>query len=644
MNLFLISNGSPETYPDNKLTNFKNKLPTVFEFPENENWCMAVESIGFSTNFRNIDLPKNPDVPSFILSNCQLDVPRCDPMVRLGAGGKFLYSNDESDECQIKLAFKYEENEDGQGCFWHFFRFEDKYYTFEDMEAFFLKVRMQNLGAEIGLDATQRFSIYNSENLNLGKDLWFLASESMMSTFNIPKTNPLEVSTDYFKKVGFGQYDLVRRYYSFNDSRSNIYDTIHNEKPYITYYKGEKYYAFRLKSPNVKVLDEEGNIRRSGKEINLYGCKQNKISHPEKTFPKLVKVVSEDVKQQVFNSEYSKDLLCFCPDFQKEDKYFFHEFENRQYVPISNSIITDLNIKLLDNSNQYLQLLKGVPTIVKLDLKKMNSDDKFFNVRLTSDKSVSFPNNTKSTFKVKLPNTLSLERTWKVCLTSISHPNIFKTFLDDINSRKILIKHAGSIVHQYVLENTSYTKESFVRQLNKLFKESLVGEVKLNKFNQLIITFLQEEVEILASNYFFNIIGFNGTLDETKGFTRVKINEAEGVLDRYNSETQTSEHEWLLTLPLDINFLRPDYMIAYTNIVSPSIIGGLYSKILRVIPIKNSGEADYVVSEFHHKEYLELQNTEINEIEIELRAHDGSLVDFGLDQNVILNLEFRHQN
>ena len=149
-----------------------------------------------------------------------------------------------------------------------------------------------------------------------------------------------------------------------------------------------------------------------------------------------------------------------------------------------------------------------------------------------------------------------------------------------------------------------------------------------------MITFLQEEVEILASNYFYNIIGFNGTLDETKGFTRVKINEAEGV----------QSNTWLLPLPLDINFLRPDYMIAYTNIVSPSIIGGLYSKILRVIPIKNSGEADYVVSEFHHKEYLELQNTEINEIEIELRAHDGSLVDFGLDQNVILNLEFRHQN
>jgi hypothetical protein len=37
---------------------------------------------------------------------------------------------------------------------------------------------------------------------------------------------------------------------------------------------------------------------------------------------------------------------------------------------------------------------------------------------------------------------------------------------------------------------------------------------------------------------------------------------------------------------------------------------------------------------------LDLQNTEINEIEIELRSHDGEYIYFGNDQNVILNLEF----
>jgi hypothetical protein len=630
MNLFLISNGSPETYPDNKLTNFKNKLPTIFEFPENENWCVAIESIGFSTNFRNIDLPKNPDVPSFILTNCQIDVPSCSPMV--------TYENDEvlvvneGEECNIKLAFKFEENEDNQNCFWNFYRFEDKFYSHDDIDAFFTKVRSQNPDVALDIYETNRFNIYNKDDSNSFKDLWFLASESMITTFNIPKTNPIQSSSDYLKKVGSGQYELVTKLYGFQVDDVYGTRTLHNEMPYITYYKGEKYYAYRLKSPRVT----KGNVI-------LYGCKQNHISHPEQKFPKLVKIVSDDVQQQIFNSEYSKDLLCFCPDFRNEDKYFFHEFENRQYVPLANSILTDLNVKLMDSNNQYLQLLKGVPTIIKLDFKKMNTDEKFFNVRLTSAKNASFPNNTKASFRVKLPNTLSLERTWKVCLTSISHPNIFKTFLNDINSRKILIRHKGNITHQYILEHKTYTKESFLSNLNKLLKASLVGRVEINQSNQVVFHFIQQDVEILASNYFFNIIGYNGVLDEMKGFTRVSISEAENVLKNdITSDGRTdTEYEWTLSLPIDLNFLRPDYMIAYTNIVSPSIIGGLYSKILRVIPIKNASDADYIVSEFHHKEYLELQNTEISEVEIELRAHDGNLVDFGFDQNVILNLEFR---
>ncbi|EFX62609.1 hypothetical protein DAPPUDRAFT_336709 [Daphnia pulex] len=49
--------------------------------------------------------------------------------------------------------------------------------------------------------------------------------------------------------------------------------------------------------------------------------------------------------------------------------------------------------------------------------------------------------------------------------------------------------------------------------------------------------------------------------------------------------------------------------------------GGEYHKILRIIPIRES-KTGYIISEFKHKEFHELQNTEIRELEIELRAHD----------------------
>lgn len=626
MSIFLISNGSLDTYPNNTLTNFKNKLPTILEHSENENWCIAVESIGFSTNFRNIDLPKNPEAPSFMLTNCQYNVERCPDMCTTKFNTTRCVVDD---ECLIKVNFKFEPNEDNQLCWWQFYRFEDKFYTPEDMNAFFKKIRLK-VDAFIGIDDQYRFTATNTDSKDTKADLWIIISESMMSTFKIPKYHSKE-STDYFKKTASGKYEIVRKFY-------DTYEYVHNELPYITHYKGDKYYAFRLESE-----------KKTQIPITLSGGLNNKVSNPKKTFPTLVKVESSDVKQQIFNSTYSKDLLCFCPDFTLNDKYFFHEFENRQYVSLSNTNITDLNIKLLDHNNEQINLLKGVSTVVKLDIKKM--EEQFFNVRLTSSNS-NLTSNTKASFRVKLPNTLSLDRSWKVCLTSISHPNTFKTFSPDINSRRIIIRHKGVSGHwvtdQFILQHKKYTKEKLAWTLDKLFRESQIGYVKYkadsNNLKRLECVFSKPDVEVLASNYFLKIIGYNGTLDENRGFTFVRMNDHEHVYkiqDTDEVDRVYKEHYlWSLQFDIDVDYLRPDYLICYTNIVSPTIIGSLYSKILRIIPIRNNN-SDYVITEFLHKEYLEIQNTEVSEVEIELRAHDGTLVEFGFEQDVILNLEFR---
>jgi GR25 family glycosyltransferase involved in LPS biosynthesis len=229
---------------------------------------------------------------------------------------------------------------------------------------------------------------------------------------------------------------------------------------------------------------------------------------------------------------------------------------------------------------------------------------------------------------------------WKVCLTSISHPNSFKTFLNDRASRKILIKHKGGAVHQYVLDHKTYTKEQLVDSLNTLFKATLVGEVKLTDKNKVEFKFIQDDTEFLASNYMLEVLGYNGVLGTEKNATLLKITEqTPHVEKRILFETDTV-HFLRFQNEVNLDLLRPDYIIAYTNIVSPTIIGGIYSKILRVIPIKTS-ENEYVITEFHHKEFLELQNTEISEIEIELRSHDGSPIEFGFEQDIILNLEFK---
>ena len=91
---------------------------------------------------------------------------------------------------------------------------------------------------------------------------------------------------------------------------------------------------------------------------------------------------------------------------------------------------------------------------------------------------------------------------------------------------------------------------------------------------------------------------------------------------------------------MNLDYLKPNYIIVYTDIVSKTIIGGRLSNILKIVPIKSNNTDTYVISDFKHKEYYELQNTEITSIEINLRSHDGELVNFATNQSTILNLEF----
>ena len=76
-----------------------------------------------------------------------------------------------------------------------------------------------------------------------------------------------------------------------------------------------------------------------------------------------------------------------------------------------------------------------------------------------------------------------------------------------------------------------------------------------------------------------------------------------------------------------------------TDIVKSTIVGGEFTKLLRIAPIKQS-ELGYSITEFRNKEKYELDHYEIKSIDIMLCAHDGDLIDFVSNQEVIINLEF----
>ena len=134
-------------------------------------------------------------------------------------------------------------------------------------------------------------------------------------------------------------------------------------------------------------------------------------------------------------------------------------------------------------------------------------------------------------------------------------------------------------------------------------------------------------------------MGCDYPLNLNDNATKIVVNSRNPILRLDKNEDGTENYILQFNLPINLDALQPNYMIDYTNFIESSIIGGIYSKILRVIPVSNQ-EKGYIISDFKHKEFIALQNTEISEIEIVLRSHDGEYVYFGTNEDLILNLEF----
>ena len=116
---YLVSNACSDIYPDNSLTNFKNKLPSPIEIDENESLEIALSWIGISNDFINVPIVSN-NLPSFIITNCQYPPYESSPNLQKA----FLNPKVKTDCCKSI----YPE----LGCQSWKYNFEEKHYTLKD--------------------------------------------------------------------------------------------------------------------------------------------------------------------------------------------------------------------------------------------------------------------------------------------------------------------------------------------------------------------------------------------------------------------------------------------------------------------------------------------------------------------------------
>lgn len=350
-------------------------------------------------------------------------------------------------------------------------------------------------------------------------------------------------------------------------------------------------------------------------------------------YPEIIKVQCEEVKEQIHNSSLEKNLAVVCPVFKSDETYYCMNFEQDNFYPLSHTNLDKIKITIKDIDNNIIQFLPGPATFVRLKFKKMNFP-KFFNVRLSDN---------KSKFKSKLAYPLYLNQQWKVALTSISFPTEFLPLPVDPSERKITgYRGRNHPFTVYELPNIAYTdNEHLIRLINQAFENSNIKVSLVN--DQLHITaktlpeLVEDRYQVIFSTPIAEIMGFDREIDPGNNTeTGLNIWEKDGIcVVEWNKSLSVSP----FINNVDVNRLKPEYLMVYANIIDHNIVGNKMVKLLKIVPITKYKENTYDTVEFSKPEYHSLESTYFDSIDIEIRDHAGCLVNF-IDKKNVMNLFF----
>lgn len=590
---YILSNACQDIFPNNTLSEFKNVFPKTLSFSENDKWEVGLEAIGLSSMFRNIYLPK-PNIPSIYVCHEQMKKPS-------------FRENTEEDgvfDWHKSMMFNFDKR-NGMGTW---FEMADKFYTQADIYSLCTLINVRTKAFCLFRYDGEKITITYHDEYNLNYiGTWVFLHETFVKTFhfNHYEIKDLNVRPD---ESGNANSKIVK----LIEIGSNLYIQR------IVNYNGEKYYGYFITKDNTityhsPLVSEKFNINQN------------------QQLPEVIKIQCDIIEPQILNNSYSQDLIVLNADIHYTNRYFFHEIEKISYIPILFNDISQIKITLVDEHNKLLDLVSGHATIVKLKFKQNKNMSGNFYCRVTSKPNDIYPENKINNFSVQLPSAKYVDDDWKVSLNSINLPNTFTTFLPNRSQALLSLTYATPdqpSIKFYFKSNKSYTPAKIASELNAFFMENNIGRTTIDKLGRLVFYLNRKGCNFALGMDVAHVLGYQtGQIlpaDPTYMYIRPFSNEPKVI---------TFES------PIDCNYFRPNYFIIYSNIVQPSIIGNQMSPILKVVPVIDNNEP-YKLIDFKVREFYNIPNSEITEIKMELRTHDGELVNFLEDGHVVMNLQF----
>ncbi|MEW8547093.1 MAG: hypothetical protein AB2693_26560 [Candidatus Thiodiazotropha sp.] len=277
---------------------------------------------------------------------------------------------------------------------------------------------------------------------------------------------------------------------------------------------------------------------------------------------------------------------------------------------------------------------------------------KEFYLTLLSDSSMNmFPNNTQSSFTVRLDHPLKIDRdTWEVALVEIITPSevtnisennnfFFLTFLQQETVNKLGMQRTKELCAS---GQGCYEYKLFLPEGNYSSPQHLVDEIQsvidtnhgplLTKINASIrITYVKSSnrLKVIAQNSKQVRVRFPASLGEMLG-----VNPS-------MSERPVGNENYAFKYEVDLNTIH-SRLYVYSDIVDYTYLGDVTAPILRVVPFNTSKTSQQSHKEFVNMHYVPVAKSFIDQVHISIRGDAGQAVPFSHGKTLI-KLHFRER-
>lgn len=338
----------------------------------------------------------------------------------------------------------------------------------------------------------------------------------------------------------------------------------------------------------------------------------------------VVEVYISELRGSIANTEYTQCLARFqFPPGQVLENYALKEFENTTFLPLLDSSINKLSVKIVDQSGQQLALADGEqPTLLHLEISEM-SEPGHFNLTCLSHTDAEVarnPNNTLNNFTVTLPSPLTLTG-YEAALASIAFPPDMGV-RQEIITMEVVIQ-PGTHIEDIDID-TSECADDAALAAKIVHRINYINSDRVPLFGRVVDGRIQ-------------IAGVRDektcTINFSDEFMRVMPDlESRTITVRGKREVNLGKASLIGRAPSQVALL-------YCSCIEESLLGGHLHQLLHMLPVVN-GQHMY---EPQHLIYHPVTSRTMTDIQIRLAEPNGTIHKYESPggHSIIVSLTFR---